>query len=219
MPQSFIINQLLLLILVVFVHSLLPFDEPVDNCFYSLRIRGALPNGMFKKMTDWEVNDVEEGSMYDEKDCGGSFDGCATYSCIDGEQQKGGEAGAERDLKFGSSLERDDNQLFVINSCAPDGGGCNVNELRPFCAEMKGTPKCEICGTGQCNRLKIEMQPLKPKPTTKTTTKTTTKKPIIEQSTTVPEIEIPLVPLDGAAVVAHCPFFSLFCLLVFSGSF
>uniref|UniRef100_A0A183BZR4 Chitin-binding type-2 domain-containing protein n=1 Tax=Globodera pallida TaxID=36090 RepID=A0A183BZR4_GLOPA len=181
MPQSFIINQLLLLllILIVFVHPrVLPFDNPVDNCFYSLRIRGALPNGMFKKMTDWDVTDVEEGSMYDEKDCPGTFDGCATYSCIDG----------------------DDNQLFVINSCAPNGGGCNEYDLRPFCADMKGTPKCQICGTGQCNRLKIEMQPLKPKP--------------------VPEIQIPLIPdEDGAAVVAHCPRFLLFCLLLFSGSF
>ncbi|KAL3118583.1 hypothetical protein niasHT_005798 [Heterodera trifolii] len=110
-------------------------DKRTDNCFYGMRHRNIPSGGLVAKMTKWNTFNMKKGDRMNEHDCRGSFAGCQTYSCID----------ASGD------------QIFVVNSCAPDGGNCTHSDLDPFCAAEKGTPKCEICHKGLCNRHKVEL--------------------------------------------------------------
>uniref|UniRef100_A0A183CDA4 Kazal-like domain-containing protein n=1 Tax=Globodera pallida TaxID=36090 RepID=A0A183CDA4_GLOPA len=59
-----------------------------------------------------------------------------TYSCVD---EKG-------------------DQIFVVNSCVPDSGKCTHSDLDQICTKDGGTPKCEICYNGLCNKAKIELK-------------------------------------------------------------
>uniref|UniRef100_A0A914GPZ6 Uncharacterized protein n=1 Tax=Globodera rostochiensis TaxID=31243 RepID=A0A914GPZ6_GLORO len=110
-------------------------DRKVDNCFYALRHRGTASAELLAKMVEWKMEDIKQGNRPNEHDCRGNFAGCQTYSCLDG-------AGAN---------------IFVINACAPDGGNCTHGDLDPFCSAEIGTPKCEICHRGLCNRHKVEL--------------------------------------------------------------
>uniref|UniRef100_A0A914H7Y0 Uncharacterized protein n=1 Tax=Globodera rostochiensis TaxID=31243 RepID=A0A914H7Y0_GLORO len=112
------------------------WDHKADNCYYALRHRGTPSVDMFRKMQQWGTSDVWEGLELDERDCHAYFDGCQTYSCID----------------------ENGDQIFVVNSCVPDTGKCSHSELDPICANDGGTPKCELCHEGLCNKAKIELK-------------------------------------------------------------
>uniref|UniRef100_A0A183CAH3 Peptidase A1 domain-containing protein n=1 Tax=Globodera pallida TaxID=36090 RepID=A0A183CAH3_GLOPA len=49
-------------------------------------------------------------------------------------------------------------QIFVVNSCVPDSGNCTHSDLDSICTKDGGTPKCEICYNGLCNKAKIELK-------------------------------------------------------------
>uniref|UniRef100_A0A183BVD0 Secreted protein n=1 Tax=Globodera pallida TaxID=36090 RepID=A0A183BVD0_GLOPA len=135
---------LLVFLLIALVHPSLGsfwdqgnfWDQKADNCYYALRHRGTPSVDMFLKMQQWGTSDIWQGLALDEHDCHAYFDGCQTYSCVD---EKG-------------------DQIFVVNSCVPDNGNCTHSDLDPICTKDGGTPKCEICYNGLCNKAKIELQ-------------------------------------------------------------
>ncbi|KAI3417519.1 hypothetical protein GPALN_013239 [Globodera pallida] len=113
------------------------WDQKADNCYYALRHRGTPSVEMFLKMQQWGTSDIWQGLALDEHDCHAYFDGCQTYSCVDAENG---------------------DQIFVVNSCVPDIGNCTHSDLDPICTKDGGTPKCEICYNGLCNKAKIELK-------------------------------------------------------------
>uniref|UniRef100_A0A183BJW5 Chitin-binding type-2 domain-containing protein n=1 Tax=Globodera pallida TaxID=36090 RepID=A0A183BJW5_GLOPA len=87
-------------------------------------------------MQQWGTSDIWKGLELDEHDCHAYFDGCQTYSCVD----------------------ENGDQIFVVNSCVPDIGNCTHSDLDSICTKDGGTPKCEICYNGLCNKAKIELK-------------------------------------------------------------
>uniref|UniRef100_A0A914HFU8 Uncharacterized protein n=1 Tax=Globodera rostochiensis TaxID=31243 RepID=A0A914HFU8_GLORO len=131
--------------LITLVHTSLGFwdsnglgfwDSKVDNCFNALRHRSRPSVALYDKMRNWETKDIWEENLLDEHDCVGDFAGCQTYSCHD----------------------ENGTHIFIVNSCALVGGKCSHDDLDPICAEDGGTPKCEICNEGQCNKANIELK-------------------------------------------------------------
>ncbi|KAI3421039.1 hypothetical protein GPALN_014666 [Globodera pallida] len=147
--------------LILFTMLALPKFSDGTDCHYALRYRGTAPKGLVEEMDRWSaktLKNVKGNSQTQFCQVGDKGFGCMTYSCQD----------------------ENGDDIFVANGCVlHKTGNCAYDRLDKPCAEVKGTPKCKICGDKEnCNKNDFELKKsVKTTPPTTTTTTTTTAEP------------------------------------------